>query len=52
MSKWFVVKTDNAWRVVVEEYGIRSHWTWCKTFNEAYKMAKAMGWGKEPAVED
>ena len=52
MSKWIIIKNEkNEWRIVEEEFGVRSLFKWARDYNEAYKTAKAMGWGKEPVVE-
>lgn len=53
MSKWIIVKNEkNEWRIVEEAYGVRSLFQWAKDYSEAYRIAKAMGWGKEPVVEE
>lgn len=53
MSKWIIVKNEkNEWRIVEEAYGVRSLFQWAKDYSEAYKLAKAMGFGKEPKVEE
>ena len=52
MSKWIIVKNEkNEWRIVEEAYGVRSLFQWAKDYNEAYHIAKAMDWGKEPVVK-
>ena len=54
MTKWLVVKESkcDGWRVVAEEYGIRSCFRRVNDFKEAYKLAKVMGFGKEPKIEE
>lgn len=54
MTKWLVVKESKCegWRVVAEEYGVQSCFQRVNEFKEAYKIAKAMGWGKEPEVRE
>lgn len=40
------------WRVVTYEWGSRSLYKTYKDFDSAYKMAKALGAGAEPKIED
>ena len=54
MIKWIVAKEIHCegWRVVEEEWGVRRCFRRVDTFKEAYKLAKAMGFGKEPKIEE
>lgn len=50
---WKVKKNHNCsgWRVVRSEWGIDGVWRMMDNYEEAYRMAKAMGNGKEPEIE-
>ena len=50
---WKVKKNYNfsGWRVVRSECGVDGVWEMMDSYEEAYRMAKAMGFGKEPEVE-